>query len=138
MTTKVTSDMRAKVMSLGNKLAAKGKDRSAAFIQAWAIVKAGAVELPLKGVTAGRRQEALRRLAKYSPEQVRVFTVPEPDNAFDSNATAVMCDVQNGRGYYKLGYIPAGDTGIAAAVRGKASINVLTGDIHGARLTLAV
>ena len=51
---------------------------------------------------------------------------------------AVMCGVQNGRGYYKLGYIPSSDTGIAAAVRGRVSIRVLAGDIYGARLTLAV
>jgi hypothetical protein len=53
----------SKVMTLGNRLAAKdaGLSRHDAFVQAWAIVKAGGLTLPVKGVTQGTRQEALRR-----------------------------------------------------------------------------
>ena len=125
-------------MTLGNKLAAKGNDRSAAFVRAWAIVKAGGLELAVRGTSFGNRQEALRRLAAYNPAQVRAFLVPEKDNPVDPAAIAVMVGVQNGSGYYRLGYVPASDTCIAAIVRGRASIKVLAGDIYGARLALAV
>ena len=132
-------ELKSKVMSLGNRLAPKmDSDRTAAFIKAWAIVKAGGLELAVRGVSFGNRQEALRRLNRYSPHRVITFLMPEKDNPADRNAIAVMCGVSYGRGYYKLGYIPANDTGTAAAVRGKASIKVVGGDILGARLTLAV
>jgi hypothetical protein len=49
-----------------------------------------------------------------------------------------MVGVNGGKGYYKLSYIPASETAKAAALRGRASIKVLAGDIRGARLILAV
>jgi hypothetical protein len=49
-------------MALGNRLAPRmGGNRRAAFIQAWGL------ELAVRGVSFGNRQEALRRLAAYSP-----------------------------------------------------------------------
>jgi len=69
---------------------------------------------------------------------VRVFLLPEPENRHDQNAIAVMVGVQGGRGYYKLGYVPAGQTATASAIRGRASVRVLSGDMHGARLRIAV
>jgi len=131
------TNLKSKVMTLGNRLSSR-MNRRDAFIQAWIIVKSGAVTFPVKGVMQGSRQEALRRLANYAPDQVRTFLMPEPENQFDKNAIAVMVMVQGGRGVYKLGYIPATDTAKAAAVRGKASIRVLPGDINGARIQLAV
>ena len=132
-------EMKSKVMSLGNRLAPRmGGDRSAAFVQAWVIVKAGAVVLPVRGVMAGNRQEALRRLNAYKPAQIRAFLMPEPENKLDSHAIAVMVGVNGGRGYYRIGYIPVTETAKAAAIRGKVSISVLPGDINGARLSIAV
>ncbi|GHV07599.1 hypothetical protein FACS189485_18170 [Spirochaetia bacterium] len=134
----INETMKSKVFTLGNKLASRmGGDRRAAFIEAWIIVKAGAVTLPVKGVMAGNRQEALRRLGNYNPADVRAFLVPESDNAYDPAAVAVMVGVNGGRGYYKLGYLPKEQTGIAAALRSKVpAIKVLNGDIQGARITL--
>jgi len=129
-------EMKSKVMSLGNRLAAKGQDRSAAFIQAWAIVKAGGLELVVKGTSFGNRQEALRRLAGYNPADVRAFIVPEPSNLADPGAIAVMVGVQNGRGFYRLGYLPKGQAAITTVFK-TVSIRVLDGDIRGARITLA-
>jgi len=126
-------------MSLGNRLAAKGQDRSAAFVYAWRIAKNGSVSFPVRGVMEGSRQEALRRLVTYDPANVRAFVMPEPENPVDKNAMAVMCMVQGGRGVYKVGYVPADSTAIAAAIRGKASIKVIGGDdFRGAQLTLAL
>jgi len=128
---------KATVFQIGNRLS-KTMPRKDAFVQAWEIVRKGAVTFPVKGVMAGNRQQALSRLASYAPDQIRAFLMPEPENKFDRNAIAVMVGVQYGKKYYKLGYIPASETAKAAAIRGKASIRVLSGDINGARLTLAV
>jgi len=130
-------ELKSKVMTLRNRLSVKGQDRGAAFVRAWAIVKAGGLTLPVKGVSLGNRQEALRRLAGYDPAQVRAFIVPEPENPADPAAIAVMVGIQNGRGLYRLGYVPENQTIAAKALCGRASIRVLTGDIFGARITLA-
>lgn len=69
-------EQKSKVMALGNRLASHmGGDRSAAFVQAWAIVKAGGLELAVRGVSFGNRQEALKRLAAYNPAEVRAVLV---------------------------------------------------------------
>ena len=73
------SEMKSKVVTLGNRMAPRmGGNKSAAFSQAWAIVKAGGLELAVKGVSFGNRQEALKRLAAYAPDQIRAVLVPEP------------------------------------------------------------
>jgi hypothetical protein len=131
-------EMKSKVMRLGNRLTAETGDRSAAFVRAWAIVKAGAVEIAVRGVSFGTRQEALRRLAGYNPADIKAFIMPKPENKADPAALAVMVMVQGGRGVYRLGYIPREMTGIARAMRSRPAIRVITGDINGARLRLAI
>jgi len=131
--------LKSKVMSLGNRLAPRMEgDRSAAFVRAWAICKTGGLELAVKGVSFGNRQEALRRLATYAPDQVRAFVVPEPENPVDRNAMAVMVGVNWGRGFYKLGYLPTGSAATATVLRGRVSVKVLDGDIRGARVAIEV
>ena len=129
------TNLKSKVMTLGNKLAAGGQDRSAAFVRAWAIVKAGGLELAVRGTSFGSRQEALRRLAAYDPSQVRAWLAPEPENKADHAAVAVMVMVQGGRGCYRLGYLPKGQAAIASAFR-VVSLRVLGGDIRGAKVSL--
>jgi hypothetical protein len=114
------SELKAKVMTLGNKLAPRmGGDRHAAFVEAWAIVKAGGLEVAVKGVSFGNRQEVLRRLATYAPNQVRAVLVPEPSNPADPAAVAVMVGVQGGRGLYRLGYVPRNMAPVAARRTGR-------------------
>jgi hypothetical protein len=136
----MTNELKSKAMTLGNKLAPRmGGDRSAAFIQAWAIVKAGGLEVAVRGVSFGNRQEALRRLARYNPADVRAVLDPEPSNPVDPAAVAVMVGVQGGKGLYRLGYVPRGQAGVARALSGKLPrIRVLQGTSFGARLALAV
>jgi len=129
-------EMKSKVMALGNRLSSR-MGRHEAFVRAWAIVKAGGLELAVKGVSFGNRQEALRRLATYAPDQVRAFIVPEPENAVDRKAARVMVGVQNGRGLYCLGYLPADFAPAAASLKAK-GLRVLDGGFRGARLALAV
>jgi hypothetical protein len=90
-------------------------------------------------VSFGNRQEALRRLAAYAPDRVRAFIVPEPENPVDPAALAVMVGVQNGKGLYRLGYVPRALVPAAAALGGRmAAVRVVSGDLMGARVALAV
>jgi hypothetical protein len=132
----INKETKSKVMALGNRLSSR-MDRRDAFVKAWAIVKAGGLELAVKGVSFGSRQEALKRLAAYAPDQVRAFVVPEPENAADCKAARVMVGVQYGRGLYCLGYLPADFAPAARSLKAK-GLRVLEGDIRGARLALAV
>jgi hypothetical protein len=134
------SELKSKVMTLGNKLAPRKGDRRAAFVEAWAVVKAGGLELAVRGVSFGNRQEALRRLAAYSPADVRAFLVPEPANPADPASVAVMVGVQGGKGLYRLGYVPRTLAPVAAALGGRLPrFRLVEGEYsRGARLTLAV
>ncbi|GHT69429.1 hypothetical protein FACS1894110_18880 [Spirochaetia bacterium] len=134
----MTNEMKSKAMTLGNKLAPRmGGDRKAAFVEAWIIVKAGGLTLPVRGVLQGSRQEALRRLARYSPADVRAVLVPEPSNPADPAAVAVMVGVQGGRGLYRLGYVPRTMAPVVEALgRQLPRLAVVDGTSRGARITL--
>jgi hypothetical protein len=140
------SELKSKVVTLGNKLAPRLGDRRAAFVEAWAIVKAGGLELAVKGVSFGNRQEALKRLAAYAPEQVKAVLVPEPANPADPAAVAVMVGVNGGKGLYRLGYVPRNLAPVVAALGGQLpALRVVSGTwgwsgktTFGARLALAV
>jgi hypothetical protein len=133
------SELKSKVMTIGNRLSSR-MDRRDAFIQAWQIVKSGVVSFPVRGVTAGSRQEALRRLTQYEPAQVRAFLMPEPENSVDKNAVAVMVGVNGGRGLYRLGYVPRNMAPVVAALRVQLPrLRLVEGEHNqGARLALAV
>jgi hypothetical protein len=144
-------EVKSKVMALGNKLAPRmGGDRKAAFVRAWAIVKAGGLELAVKGTSFGNRQEALKRLAAYAPDQRRAVLVPEPANPADPAAVAVMVGVQGGKGLFHLGYVPRELCAVVDALRGNRSLQfpslrVVSGtwgwankQTFGARVALAV
>ena len=142
---KAVKTLRSKVCTIANRLSSH-MDRTTAFIQAWTIVKAGSLELAVKGVSFGNRQEALRRLASYDPTQVRAVLVPEPSNPVDPFAIAVMVGIQGGRGLYRLGYIPRNLTQVVTALDGRIpALRVVSGTwgwfgktTYGARLALAV
>jgi hypothetical protein len=128
--TMTNNELKSKAMTLGNKLAPRlGGDRRAAFVKAWAVVKAGGLELAVRGVSFGSRQEALRRLATYNPA-----------------AVAVLVGVQGGRGLYRLGYVSRTLAPVVAALGGRLpALRVVCGSwgragktAFGARLALAV
>jgi hypothetical protein len=138
-------ELKSKVVSLGNRLSVKMRNKSAAFKKSWAICKAGGLELAVKGTSFGNRQEALKRLAVYKPEQVKAVLVPEPENPADSAAVAVMVGVQNGRGFFRLGYVPRNMAAVVSAMSAKnTALRVVSGSwgcgktTYGARLALAV
>jgi hypothetical protein len=136
---------KSAVCRIGNRLARK-MGRRAAFVEAWAIVRAGDMELAVRGVLFGNRQEALRRLARYNPADVRAFLVPEPENPADPAAVAVMVGVQGGKGLYRLGYVPRNLTPVVAALGGRLpALRVVSGSwgracmtTYGARLRIGV
>ncbi|MDR1211046.1 MAG: HIRAN domain-containing protein, partial [Spirochaetaceae bacterium] len=99
--------------------------RHDAFVQAWAIVKKGAVEVKAAGTSFGSRPEALVRLATYSPAQVRAFIVPEPENRADPAALRIMVGVQGGRGLFCMGYIPREAVPVVAALRTLPAVRVV-------------
>jgi hypothetical protein len=107
-------------------------------VEAWAIVKAGAVEVKAAGVSFGRRPVALARLARYNPSQVRALVVPEPENLADPAALKIMVGVQGGRGLYCAGYIPRQLIPVVQVVRGLPSVQVVGDDVKGLRIRFAV
>ena len=134
---------KATVFQIGNRLA-KTMERKSAFIQAWGIVKAGGLEISVKGVLLGTRQTALQRSAAYEPSQVRAWFAPEPENPADPAAVAVMVMIQGGRACYRLGYVPREKTAVVTAMGGKLpALRVVSGTwgrgktTYGARITLA-
>jgi hypothetical protein len=134
-----TTETRSKVMIIGNKLAARMEDRRDAFVQAWKIVRAGGLEMAVRGVSFGSRQEAIRRLAAYNPADVLVMLEPDPENPADPAAVAVMVGVNGGQGLYRLGYAPRTFALVAAYLREQiVNFRLLDGDIKGARVRLAV
>lgn len=138
MTRIESNRISSRVCSIANRLAGDMGSRSAAFVRAWAIVKAGAVEMPVKGTSYGSRQEAIRRLAGYDPARVYAVLVPERNNPVDPHAVAVMVAVQGGRGFYRLGYVPRQQTAIARAMcNSRPGLRVIVGNINGARIRLA-
>ncbi|GBU27083.1 hypothetical protein R84B8_00605 [Treponema sp. R8-4-B8] len=140
-------EMKSKVVTLANRLASRmGGDKSAAFVKAWAIVKAGGLELAVKGTSFGNRQEALKRLAAYKPDQIKAVLVPEENNPADKNAIAVLVGVTNGKGLYRLGYVPANLTAVISVLGAKLpALRLVSGTwgrthktTFGARVALAV
>jgi len=144
---KVTRETRSKVLTLANRLAAN-MSKSAAFHKAWQLVKAGSLEIAVKGVTFGRRQEALKRLTAYSPVQIKAVLVPEPNNPIDPAAIAVRVGVQNGKDLFTIGYIPKELTKTVSVISGQfPAVRVVSGSwfgkyrdmtTYGARIALAV
>jgi hypothetical protein len=124
---------KSKVCRIANRIS-RDIPRRDAFIQAWAIVKAGTVEVKAAGTSFGRRPEALVRLAAYSPTQVRAFIVPEPSNPEDPAALKIMAGVQGGRSYFCMGYIPREAVPVVAALRSLPAVRVVGDTVKGLRL----
>jgi len=144
-------ELKSKVVTLANRLAPKmDGNKSAAFTKAWAIVKAGKLELAVKGTSFGNRQEALKRLTAYKPEEIKAVLVPEENNPVDKNAIVVLVGVNGGKGLFKLGYVPRELCPVVDALRGNRflqfpALRVVSGTwgythrtTHGARLALGV
>ena len=128
----------SKICKIANRIP-RSVSRKEAFTAAWKIVRNAGLELAVKGTSFGNRQEALKRLAYYSPKDVHVVLVPESDNPYDANAVSVQVAVNGGKGVYRLGYVPKESAAVVKAFLGTVpDLSIIGGDIRGARLTLAV
>ena len=128
----------SKVCTIANKIP-RSTSRKQAFLKAWQIVKTGSLDLKVAGVSFSSRQEALRRLTKYNPKDIRTLLIAEPDNRYDKNAIAIKVMVNKGKGIYCLGYVPKQETEIAKVFLGvMPKLKILDGDIRSARVSIAV
>ena len=88
-----------------NMLVKQGYTRSQAFKKAWELAKLPEISVKVKGTTATPlRQEALEHLTRYAADRVMFRIAPEPNNAHDSNAVAVIASVK-GKGSFRIGYL---------------------------------
>lgn len=124
---------RSLIFTLANRLCKLGVPRPDALRRAWRMVKQKRFATRVAGVTFGRRQEALARLAKYSACAVRFRLAREP-NGFDPNAVAVYAEVA-GKGRYKIGYLPRKVAALLSAVldREGTAVRVAEGRVTGGR-----
>ena len=97
--------LRSKVMTIANRFVKHGLPRRMAMIKAWGIAKNPNIHTKVKGVTVGRRQEAIAHLRRYAAADISVTLERESGNAADSNAVAVIATVK-GKGSYQIGYLP--------------------------------
>lgn len=128
---------------LGNTLVGKGISRPHAFQKAWRMARQSKFFTKAVGVTVGNRQEALKRLAQYGRELVKVYLVHESNNPVDANAVAVVVTVAGSK-EYKIGYIKAAYAQLLSRVIDKvggklgASIENITGGGGCKRLGLNI
>ena len=127
--------IRKQVATIANRINRKIKDLSAAFRQAWQIVKGRELISKVSGVTFGNRQAALKKLDKYNAADVNVTLEREVTNAYDQNAVKVNVHVGSGASYH-LGYIPKDLAAVVAPILDKgieliARFKSVTGGIIG-------
>lgn len=98
--------LRRLVALTGVKHARKHMGTALAMKRAWAFLKEGKfVYTKIRGVAkVPVRQEALRRLLQYEPEQIRLRLVREPKNQHDPYAVQVQVTA-NGSKPYHIGYL---------------------------------
>ena len=97
--------IKSKVMTLANRFVKHGLPRRTAMIKAWGIAKNPDIDTKVKGVTVGRRQEAIAHLRRYAAADISVTLERESSNAADINAVSVVVNVK-GKGSYQIGYLP--------------------------------
>jgi len=107
--------LKSIVATLGNNLVKRGISRPHAFQKAWRMARQSKFFAKAVAVTVGSRQEALKRLAQYGRELVRVYLVHEGNNPVDPNAVAVVVAVA-GKGQYKAGYLAKEGASLLARV----------------------
>ncbi len=137
---------KSMICKAANNLRKQGYTLSQAFRMAWKLAK-GKAAVKVSGVSKYRRQVAIRHLAKYAPEVVKVALIRENTNIYDNNAIAVMVSV-NGSQAYKIGYIPAAVAKLLSGVIDNittinASLKAITGGYYadmmsGLKLSLSI
>ena len=107
---------KSNICKAANGLVGRGYSRREAFRQAWALAKE--VITKVAGVSFGSRPVALKRLAGYRPERISVKLIREEGNVHSASAVAVIATVE-GKGSYRVGYIPAETARVLSQVMDK-------------------
>lgn len=111
-------DFRRKVMQIANRLVKQGYFRSNAMITAWKLIKSRALRTKVSGTTFENRQNVLRLTASYNPDEVHVELKRERENAFDSNAVAVIVSVKD-KFRAVIGYLPRAVASVVSVLMDK-------------------
>lgn len=118
-------EIRKKVMQIANRLHYKsGLDRSTALVKAWRLIRTHAVSTRVAGTSFDNRQNVLAFLKSYQPEQISIKLVRERQNAFDTNAVAVVATVK-GKVSAVIGYLPKAVAEVVAVIIDK-GLNILS------------
>jgi len=127
--------IRKQVATIANRIAKRVGNLSAAFRQAWQIIKGRELISKVAGVTFNNRQAALRKLEQFNAAEVNVTLEREAGNMYDLNAIKVNVSVGSGAAYH-LVYIPKDLAAILAPVMDKgielvSRFKAVTGGIYG-------
>ncbi|MDE6908746.1 MAG: HIRAN domain-containing protein [Lachnospiraceae bacterium] len=120
---KQITKVRKAVCVMANQLKKAGYTLSEAFKKAWRRVKL-TMTIRAAGTTFENRQERLRFLKQFQPEDLSITLEREPGNKFDSNAIQIVVHIKPISRKTVIGYVPRGlakelakvmDAGIHAA-----------------------
>ena len=129
------NNIKSKVMTMANRFVKHGLPRRMAMIKAWGIAKHPDIDTKVKGVTVGRRQEAIAHLRRYAVADISVTLERESGNAADGNAVAVIATV-SGKGSYQIGYLPRYLASIVAPLMdAKKSVAATFQEVRGGETT---
>lgn len=89
---------------MANELHKAGYSLSRAFKKAWRTAKGTAIKAA--GVTYEDRQEVLKYLSQFRPENLTVTLERDTDNTYDRNAIRIVVHIPYLKKKAKIGYVP--------------------------------
>lgn len=97
-------NIRRAVCIMANELHKAGYSLSRAFKKAWRTAKGTAIKAA--GVTYEDRQEVLKYLSQFRPENLTVTLERDTDNTYDRNAIRIVVHIPYLKKKAKIGYVP--------------------------------
>lgn len=102
---KQITKVRKSVCAMANQLRKAGHSLKGAFKKAWQRVKLS-MTVKAVGVKFENRQERLRFLQQFRPEDLTVTLEREKENKFDCNAIQIVVHIKPIRRRTVIGYVP--------------------------------
>ncbi|MDY4692105.1 MAG: HIRAN domain-containing protein [Blautia sp.] len=102
---KQITKMRKAVCAMANELKKTGYSLSQAFRKAWRRVKLS-MTVRATGTTFENRQERLKFLKQFQPDDLNVTLEREPDNKNDSSAIQIVVHIRSIHRKTVVGYVP--------------------------------
>lgn len=97
-------NIRRAVCIMANELHKSGYNLSRAFKKAWRTAKGTAIKAA--GVTYEGRQEVLKYLSQFRPENLTVTLERDTSNTYDRNAIRIVVHIPYLKKKAKIGYVP--------------------------------